>query len=78
MEATPSFLFIAFFITIGSFILGGILAWNLKDIFDMWYENSGYAKHILHPEMYDEDGNLHREELMRVRFYEEEEYDEED
>ena len=56
MEATAPFLFIAFFLTVGAFILGGVLVWNLKDIFDMWYENAGYAKHILHPEMFDENG----------------------
>lgn len=78
MEASLPFLFVAFFMTIGSFILGGVLVWNLKDVFDLWYENSGYAKHILHPEMYDENGDLHREELLRVRFYEDEDYEDEE
>lgn len=78
MEATAPFLFIAFFLTIGAFILGGVLVWNLKDIFDMWYENAGYAKHILHPEMFDENGELYRDDLLRVTFVDDEEYDDED
>jgi len=78
MEATAPFLFIAFFLTVGAFILGGVLVWNLKDIFDMWYENAGYAKHILHPEMFDENGEMYRDDLLRVTFVDEEEYDDED
>jgi hypothetical protein len=78
MEATAPFLFIAFFLTIGAFILGGILVWNIKDVFDMWYENAGYAKHILHPEMFDENGELYRDDLLRVTFVDDDEYDEED
>jgi hypothetical protein len=78
MEATAPFLFIAFFLTIGAFILGGVLVWNLKDVFDMWYDNAGYAKHILHPEMFDENGELYRDDLLRVTFVDDEEYDDED
>jgi hypothetical protein len=78
MEASLSFLFVAFFITIGSFILGGVLVWNLKDVFDMWYENAGYAKHILHPEMFDENGELYRGDLLRVTFVDDDDYEEED
>jgi len=70
MEASTTFLFICFFLTIGSFILGGILAWNLKDIFDLWYANAGYAKHILHPEMLDDEGNIRTDELIYLRFIE--------
>ena len=78
MEATAPFLFIAFFLTVGAFILGGVLVWNLKDIFDMWYENAGYAKHILHPEMFDENGEMYRDDLLRVTFVDDEDYDGED
>lgn len=78
MEASLPFLFVAFFLTIGSFILGGVLVWNVKDVFDMWYENAGYAKHILHPEMFDENGELHRDELLRVAFVNDDEDDDYD
>ena len=79
MEATAPFLFIAFFLTVGAFILGGVLVWNLKDLFDAWYDNAGYAKHVLHPEMFDENGQMYRDDLLRVTFMnDDDEYDDED
>lgn len=56
--ADASFLYIAFFLTIGSFLLGAIAVWNLKDVYDSWRERADYARIVMHPEMYDEDGEL--------------------
>ena len=44
----------------------------------MWYENAGYAKHILHPEMFDENGEMYRDDLLRVTFVDEDDYEDED
>ena len=56
--ADASFLYIAFFLTIGAFLLGAIAVWNLKDVYDAWRERADYARVVIHPEMYDEDGEL--------------------
>jgi hypothetical protein len=44
------------FLIIGSFLVGSIGGWFLRDIFMAWYEKADYAKEVIHPEMYDEDG----------------------
>ena len=56
--ADASFLYIAFFLTVGSFLLGSIVVWNVKDVYDEWRERADYARIVMHPEMYDEDGEL--------------------
>lgn len=56
--ADASFLYIAFFLTVGSFLLGSIVVWNVKDVYDEWRERAEYARIVMHPEMYDEDGEL--------------------
>tara|TARA_B100002019_G_scaffold151823_1_gene130796 strand:+ start:7473 stop:7709 length:237 start_codon:yes stop_codon:yes gene_type:complete len=61
--ADASFLYIAFFLTIGSFVLGFVASWNLKHVFDVWVDRADYAKVIMHPEMY-EDGELTNEPLI--------------
>ena len=61
--ADASFLYIAFFLTIGSFVLGFVASWNLKHVFDVWVERADYAKVVMHPEMY-EDGELTNEPLI--------------
>jgi hypothetical protein len=61
--ADASFLYIAFFLTIGSFVLGFVASWNLKHVFDVWVDRADYAKVVMHPEMY-EDGELTNEPLI--------------
>ena len=61
--ADTSFLYIAFFLTIGSFVLGFVASWNLKHVFDVWVDRADYAKVVMHPEMY-EDGELTNEPLI--------------
>ena len=48
-----SFYYLAFFLTIGSFLLGFVVSWNLKHVFDTWEEKADYAAEVIHPEMYD-------------------------
>ena len=66
-----SFLYISFFLTVGSFIVGFLVSWNIKAAFDEWQEKADYAKIVMHPEMYDEDGNLHQGYLFYLRLTEE-------
>jgi hypothetical protein len=64
------FIYISFFLTIGTFILAFICGWFANSLFDIWYQNNGYAKAITHPEMLDEDGNIVRDELTYLTFAE--------
>ena len=64
------FIYMAFFLTVGAFLLGAITSWNLKGIFDTWEEKADYAEQILHPEMYDADGEplASPDEILYLRF----------
>ncbi len=77
--ADASFLYIAFFLTIGAFLLGAIAVWNLKDVYDAWRERADYARIVMHPEMYDEDGPVDPSELIYLRIHDEDDtmYDDE-
>ena len=37
------FIYMAFFLTVGAFLLGAIVSWNLRGIFDTWEEKADYA-----------------------------------
>ena len=66
-----TFIYMAFFLTIGAFLLGAIISWNLKGIFDEWVEKADYNAVVLHPEMQDGDGFVDPSELLYLRFTEE-------
>tara|TARA_Y100000004_G_C8765133_1_gene348301 strand:- start:364 stop:603 length:240 start_codon:yes stop_codon:yes gene_type:complete len=66
--ADLSFLYIAFFLTIGSFLLGFIASWNLKGIFDEWKERAEYAAVVMHPEMMQDGEYVDPAELLYLRF----------
>ena len=66
-----SFMYIAFFLTIGSFLLGFVVSWNIKDVFDQWKERAEYAAMVMHPEMYDEGGPVDPGELIYLRIHDE-------
>lgn len=73
------FIYIAFFLTIGTFILGFMSGWFANNIFDAWYQNAGYAKSITHPEMLDDEGQILRDELIYLTFRDDDDMlDEED
>ena len=65
--ADLSFLYIAFFLTIGSFLLGLVAAWNLKGIFDEWKDRAEYSAIVMHPEMQTEDGYVDPADLLYLR-----------
>tara|TARA_Y100000004_G_scaffold195625_1_gene263156 strand:- start:3999 stop:4238 length:240 start_codon:yes stop_codon:yes gene_type:complete len=62
-----SFLYIAFFLTLGAFLLGFLASWNLKGIFDEWKDRAEYAAVVMHPEMQMEDGMVDPSELLYLR-----------
>jgi hypothetical protein len=73
------FIYIAFFLTIGTFILAFMAGWFANNIFDAWYQNAGYAKSITHPEMLDDEGQILRDELIYLTFRDDDDMlDEED
>ena len=69
MELT--FLYTSFFLTIGSFLLGFVVAWNLKHVFDEWRARADYAQLVMHPEMQDADSPVDPTELLYLRITEE-------
>jgi hypothetical protein len=73
------FIYVSFFLTIGTFILAFVLGWFSNNLFDAWYQNASYAKHIIHPEMLDEDGRILQDELTYLTFSDDDDiFDEED
>lgn len=78
--ADASFLYIAFFLTLGSFALGFIASWNLKNVFDIWVDRADYAHIVMHPEMYEQDGSLTDQPLIYLHIDDEDDmiYDEDE
>ena len=68
MGSEFTFLYVAFFLTIGSFLVGFLVSWNIKAAFDEWQEKADYARIVMHPEMYDLKGNVIPDEIIAFRF----------
>lgn len=60
-------LLLTFFLIVGSLMLGGTIGWVANDVFGI-YLQSQQPQIQLHPELYDEDGTMIRQELYSVRF----------
>ena len=71
---TNVILFFSFFTIVGGFLFGLLFGWFANEYLSNFTNNS----YTLHPEMYDEDGNLINEQLIAFRFEDEEEEDDED
>ena len=70
MESPTILFFMGCFVVL--FLIVGIIAgWFINDIVYNLYSKNNSPQ--LHPEMYDEDGIVINEELLSVRFIEEEE-----
>ena len=54
-------------VTIGAFIIGITTAWLAKGYVEDYIENAAYSKSVVHPEMFDEDGNMLHDELIYIR-----------
>jgi len=65
------FIYVSFFLTVGTFIIAFMAGWFANNIFDAWYQNASYAKAITHPEMLDDEGNILREELTYLTLLDE-------
>ena len=78
--ADPAFIYIVSVLTVGAFLIGACLSWQFKDVYDTWVEKKDYTQAVLHPEMYDEEGNLSGEEMIYLRFPDDDDtiYDEEE
>lgn len=67
------------FVIVGSLLLGTTIGWIANDVFAVYLQNQ-QPQIQLHPELYDDEGMMIREELYSVRFEADEEVyeDEED
>lgn len=75
-SATPYILFFCGLGIIGSFLVGTILGWFANDlIYSFLNKNRQFA---VHPEMFDNEGNLIPDEILAVRFENELEEEEEE
>jgi len=54
------------FLVIGALIVGCMLGWVLREY--MMYHHDRQEQPILHPEMYDENGNILPDSLIAFRF----------
>ena len=78
-SATPYILFFSGIGIIGSFVIGFMLGWFGNDIVYAFLNKNRIVP--MHPEMFDENGQLIPDEIVAVRFENSEdfeEYDDED
>ena len=62
---------------LGSLALGTTIGWMANDAFGIYLQ--AQAPQVqMHPEMYDDDGTVIREELYSVRFIPDEGFDDDD
>lgn len=72
--STPVILFFSTMLTGLFFIVGITVGWTANDFF----YNMMAKDDVLHPEMYDEEGLVINEELLSVRFVDDDYYDDYD
>lgn len=72
--STPVILFFSTMLTGLFFIVGITVGWTANDFF----YNMMAKDDVLHPEMYDEEGLIINEELLSVRFVDDDYYDDYD
>ena len=73
--ATPYILFFCGAGIIGSFLIGVMIGWFGNDIVCAFLNKS---RQPIHPEMFDENGNVIPDEILAVRFENDYEYNDED
>ena len=67
MEISTIVLTLVVLVTVGAFFLGITMAWLAKGYVEDYIENAAYSKSVVHPEMFDEDGNMLHDELIYIR-----------
>tara|TARA_B100000965_G_scaffold280896_1_gene238791 strand:- start:3200 stop:3442 length:243 start_codon:yes stop_codon:yes gene_type:complete len=69
-------------VVIGAFFLGITVSWLAKGYVEDYIENAAYSKSVVHPEMFDENGNMLHDELIYIKptnpYWNFEDVDEED
>ena len=63
----PMMLALVVLVVIGAFILGVTVSWLAKGYVEDYVENAAYAKAVIHPEMFDTNGNIIHDELLYIR-----------
>ncbi len=76
-SATPYILFFCGIGIIGSFLIGVMIGWFSNDLVYSFL-NKNKSPQFMHPEFFDENGNLLPDQIMAVRFENDEEDDDED
>lgn len=64
MQALPFIVIFTIMFTLLFFMVGGIIGWMVKD----YIIERQYAPISIHPEMFDENGNVIPDEILAVRF----------
>ena len=69
-------------VVLGAFFLGITVSWLAKGYVEDYIENAAYSKSVVHPEMFDENGNMLHDELIYIKptnpYWNFEDVDEED
>tara|TARA_R100001510_G_C7630038_1_gene189064 strand:+ start:412 stop:654 length:243 start_codon:yes stop_codon:yes gene_type:complete len=69
-------------VVMGAFFLGITVSWLAKGYVEDYIENAAYSKSVVHPEMFDENGNMLHDELIYIKptnpYWNFEDVDEED
>jgi hypothetical protein len=61
-------LFVGTFLVLGALVLGSLLGWVLREYMMYHHDQHGPGTTDLHPEMYDENGNVLPDSLIAFRF----------
>ena len=75
-SATPYILFFCGAGIIGSFLIGVMIGWFGNDIVCAFLNRNRQAS--IHPEMFDENGNIIPDEILALRFENDYDYDEDE
>ena len=54
-------------VVMGAFFLGITVSWLAKGYVEDYIENAAYSKSVVHPEMFDENGNMLHDELIYIK-----------
>ena len=74
---TPEFIYFSALTSVLVLLVGGVVGWLGRQAFNEHIYVTAAQTEAMHPEMYDEDGHFINEELLSVRFLDEEELEEE-
>ena len=74
---TPEIIYFSAITSVLVLLVGGIVGWLAKQAFSEHIYATVTQTETLHPEMYDEDGHWINEELLSVRFVDDDELEEE-